>query len=306
MEFSWYIKYPPQSLGSIKLDSDYTLRVRNVSWYLDNDIHLDIYEDVLPSPISDYSPYDLDPFDLFNKLYYVLHKIIMYADDRIFVRDYLTAFTVSDFIHPNIEEKIFFLQALKKIILHFEEELWIPAPIIKSINILITDLSRISNEKREDSKENTTDIIYKDIDLDEYITTLKNTNQEVNNSSSPIAHAGENAKKIQSTKKTIEEHFDSLCSNKGWKYAFRNETDKEIIVGLLVLFFTENDEIEFPKEEIKLRLKTKTKVARVIKSMYQDLGKRELKKESTLFKIMCCMDQFSNQEHDSIYKLMNK
>lgn len=306
MELSWYIKYPPQSLGIIKIDSDYTLRVRDLSWYLDNEIHIDIYEDILPSPISGYSKYDLDPFDLFNKLYYILHKIIMYADARIFVRDYLTAFTVTDFIHPDIEEKIFFLHSLKKIILHFEDELWIPTPIIKTINYLIADLVQISKEAQNGSKVNPTDIIYNDIDLNEYITTLKNVYQDVNSSASPIAHAADNARKIQSTRKKIEVHFNTLCPDTGWKYAFRNEEDKEIIIGLLVLFFTEENGIEIPKEKVRLKLKTKTKVARVIKSIYQDLGKRELKKEKELFQIMSCMDQFSTQDYNSIYKLMSK
>lgn len=308
MDIPWYIKHPSKSPGEIILISKHTLKVKDVSWYLDNEIHLAIYEKTLESPLLRNKKYDIESLDLFNKLYFILHKIMTYADNRIFVRDYLTAFILTDFIHTDVKEKIFFLKCLKKIICYFEIELCIPESVIHCVNMIIKDLKIVtscieSSSDKENTSEDATTHFSED-NLSDRLT--KNFKDSQSSTASLFADGVEKINKTATIRKAIETHLDSLSADEGWQSVFRNKQDKDTLVDLLVSFFSGERNIEVPREKINLKLKTKTKIAMCIKSMYTELGEGDLKKKAELFKIIKCMNHFVKDNDTSIYKLMHK
>ncbi|WON92526.1 hypothetical protein [Sphingobacterium sp. UGAL515B_05] len=310
MEIPWYIKYTPKSPGIIKLTAEHTMNVRDISWYLDNEINLDIYESLLPSPVLGYRQYNFDTLDFFNKLYFVLHKIILYSDNRVFVRDYLSAFALNKNLHKEYKERKYFFECLCKIIFHFEDELCIPSSILKTIDAIIDDLQFIIDNKKEDQKaEDKAESLNTTLgNFDVFKESYKNNKNEINKHS-PGWQVKDSIKILEAQKKThkiISDSFNSMSRMYGWQYAFRSEEDFNKISALLTSFFVQEKNFSFPEETINLKRNAKTKVAVCVKLIYNELGEGELKKEQNLFKIMRCMNSFKDDDELAIYKLMHK
>ncbi|MCS4226422.1 hypothetical protein [Sphingobacterium sp. BIGb0165] len=310
MEVSWYIKYTPKSPGIIKLTAVHTMNVRDISWYLDNEINLDIYESLLPSPVLGHRQYDFETLDFFNKLYFVLHKIILYSDNRIFVRDYLSAFALNKNLHDEYEERKYFFECLSRTIFYFEDELCIPSSILKTIDAIINDLQFIIDNKKEDQKaEDKPEPFDSNFgNFDVFKESYKNSKNEINKHS-PGWQVKDSIKILEAQKNThkiISDSFNTMSRTDGWHHAFRSEDDFNKISALLTSFFVQEKNISFPEGTINLKRNTKTKVAVCIKLIYDELGEGELKKEQTLFRIMKCMNSFKNDDELAIYKLMHK
>lgn len=306
MELPWYIQYPHKLVGVILLNSIHPFKVKDVFWYLDNDTNLEIYETLSPSPILNHKQYDFETLEFFNKIYLVLSKVITYSDNTAFTNDYLAAFAINTSIHKEYKERLFFFNSLKKVINNFGHELCLPASVFRCVDAIIADLiiivdndGKIINAKKyPDPVEEV--FSFESNNVGNYDESRSNKTENI------FTNYVKDMEGSHNTRKIILAQFDTLSSEKMWKYAFKDVKDLNIITELLTSFFTNEIEIKFPSEIIKLNLNTKTKVAACIKAIYSELGEGNLKNEVKLFKIIKCMSLFKNDTRDQIYKLMNK
>jgi len=102
------------------------------------------------------------------------------------------------------------------------------------------------------------------------------------------------------TKKKIENAFETL-DQLGWEYAFNNEKDYNLFVELLANFFENKHYKILPP--IKLKRRTKTKIATVFNSIHKELSNCDkLKEDIEYFKIIRVLNHFKNLSDNDIYK----
>ncbi|MDH5826268.1 hypothetical protein [Sphingobacterium faecium] len=218
----------------------------------------------------------------------------------------MAAFATNTSIHKEYKERLFFFKNLKKVILHFDNELCLPPSVLRCVDAIIADLIIIvdNDGKIINAKKYPEPV--------EEVFSFESNNQRIddelrsNKTENMFASYVNDMEGTHKTRKIILAQFDTLSGEKMWKYAFKDEKDLKTITELLTSFFTNEIEIKFPSEIVKLNLNTKTKVAACIKAMYSELGEGNLKNEVKLFKIIKCMSLFKNDTPNQIYKLMTK
>lgn len=107
------------------------------------------------------------------------------------------------------------------------------------------------------------------------------------------------------TKDIILNELNKIDKNEGWNYAFRTENDFELFVNILTKYFTYSS-YELPKEAIKLKVNTKTRIAACLKSLHNELSEVPLKSNNKYFEIIRTLNHFKGLNDNEIYKALNK
>lgn len=101
----------------------------------------------------------------------------------------------------------------------------------------------------------------------------------------------------------MESHFEKMGKN-GWMSAFNSEKDYKEFILILHNFFN-NEPYDIENLSIKLKRKTKTMVASVLRDIHKDLSERALKSDENFFQIVKVLSPFSDESNDKIYKALN-
>ncbi len=107
------------------------------------------------------------------------------------------------------------------------------------------------------------------------------------------------------TKQDIQNLFDLIDTNIGWKYAFRNDTDYNTFFDILACYF-DNKPYALPQEVIKLNRNCKTRFAQKLNIIYYKKGDvmKKLKKDKEFFNIIRILNHFKDSTDVQIYKLI--
>lgn len=111
--------------------------------------------------------------------------------------------------------------------------------------------------------------------------------------------------KDSATKKIIKAGFEAMDSDKGWKYAFRNEEDYEAYCSLLTDYFEIKDP-QPPKEIIQLKPRTETTVARALRTIFNDLGEGVLKNKTDYLNLIKVLSPFNGMTNTEVYTKITK
>ncbi|MBP7679320.1 MAG: hypothetical protein KA096_02765 [Bacteroidales bacterium] len=115
----------------------------------------------------------------------------------------------------------------------------------------------------------------------------------------------QNPQELSPTKKIIIEELETIDNNQGWQYAFSSEKDKDIFIELLTLYF-ELKPYQLPTKPIKLRRRSKTKLASVLNNIYKQLGQSELKSNTKFFALVRVLNHFESYTNFDIYKALTR
>jgi len=105
------------------------------------------------------------------------------------------------------------------------------------------------------------------------------------------------------TYRIIHEQFETMGSgnkSKGWKYAFNSEDDYDEFCGLLTSFF-EHGKYELPSSKIRLKAKTRTEVAKNLRTIYRKLGET-MAGDTAFFDIVRVLNHFEELSDEKIYR----
>jgi hypothetical protein len=106
----------------------------------------------------------------------------------------------------------------------------------------------------------------------------------------------------------IKERIENIDSSKGWKYAFKKETDFEYFTQLLADYFIGNlhkDNINLlQKGSVRLQPNCKTKLASVLKEVQKQHGKGKLKKDEGFLNLLRTLDQYN--EAPDLFKMISR
>lgn len=127
------------------------------------------------------------------------------------------------------------------------------------------------------------------------IVSINNLKNDDNIFGEPIQTTGR-------TKELIENKINQIDKN-GWEYFFLHREDYEVVLSLLTSFF-EQKEYRLPTSTIKLRRSSKTKIAKVLKSIHQDLSDEPLISDTEFLSIVRSMNHFKND--DNLYNTLTK
>lgn len=105
------------------------------------------------------------------------------------------------------------------------------------------------------------------------------------------------------TKDFIFNQFSKMDSQ-GIDFAFRSQEDYEIFQNALVDYF-EKEHCKVPKE-IRMRLRTKTRVSQVLYSIYNECGKSPLSSDYKFISIVRSLDVYKDQSDKDIVKSIQR
>jgi len=138
---------------------------------------------------------------------------------------------------------------------------------------------------------------------------VDNTTQNDNEDETTLEEKKSETKKNQPetnqtnrTRNAIDEQFVLLDNDKGWKYAFKNESDYKLFTDLLVnLFIGKN--YALPKDAIKLQRGCKTRLAATLGKIQGELSNCDkLINDEDFFKIVKVLSHYKNLTNDQLYK----
>lgn len=104
------------------------------------------------------------------------------------------------------------------------------------------------------------------------------------------------------TKNKIDNYFEAMHT-KGWNYAFQTEEDYNIFSGLLIAYFTFQS-YNLPDAIIKLKKRTKTRIANVLREIHKDLSEKTLRTDKEYFEIIRILNHFKNEV--DLYRTLTK
>lgn len=104
----------------------------------------------------------------------------------------------------------------------------------------------------------------------------------------------------QSTQQIIEEHFNLMDRKLKYKYAFRHDNDYKDFVLILVDYFEQNEYSLQNIPTIQLKNKCKTKLAKTIKNIYNDLSEIPLSSNTEFMNIIRKLSVF--KDDTNLYK----
>lgn len=107
------------------------------------------------------------------------------------------------------------------------------------------------------------------------------------------------------SKKFIIQEFENIDNAKGWKYVFKTQKDYELFVDLLTKFF-EFEKYYLPDEIIELQKRCKTRLAKTLGEIYRELGKDNLNKDDSFFKILRTLNHFEKETQTKLYKALTR
>ena len=96
---------------------------------------------------------------------------------------------------------------------------------------------------------------------------------------------------------------EDIDKNKGWKYAFRSESDFECICTLIVSYL-EDRPYELPQQPIRLRKRTKTRTAMILGEIHKDLSERQFSTDEEFLNIVRCIKDF--EESPDLLKALKR
>lgn len=105
-------------------------------------------------------------------------------------------------------------------------------------------------------------------------------------------------------KTIIEKEFETL-SEQGWEYAFFKKNDYELFVDILVNFFI-GKVGQPPYDPIRLKRRTKNKIASVLRDIYYRLRETSLRSDKDYFDALRVLLPFKDQGDDKIYKSLTR
>lgn len=92
---------------------------------------------------------------------------------------------------------------------------------------------------------------------------------------------------------------------KGWNYSFMSENDYNTFAGLLTDYFEHRDcKLDIPK--IRLRKNAKTRFAKALRPIHNELSGNVLKSELKFFEVIRALEQFKDDSDDEIYKAITR
>jgi len=158
----------------------------------------------------------------------------------------------------------------------------------------------------------------KDVRNDYFKRLVKYCNQKINEYPNPLSlyqdeiDASTNPSQIEEeilqseTSKLILEYFNLIDKNKEWKYAFKNEKDRNVFTKLLTTYF-EDLKYELPAQKIILQKGSKSRFAKTLKDIYFDLMEiRKLKTDVDFYDIIRVLNHFEKETDIEIYNAMKR
>ena len=104
------------------------------------------------------------------------------------------------------------------------------------------------------------------------------------------------------TKQMICQILEEM-DQKGWQYAFKNETDYNVFTGLLTNFF-EYKEYQLPETNIQLKRNCKTKLGKAIGEIHRELSEHPLKSDTNFFEVVKVLNHFKSET--DLYKVLTR
>jgi len=146
----------------------------------------------------------------------------------------------------------------------------------------------------------------------QYLDYLKEKNKQLNENSTVVSNqVATNKKEIDTidnvnsiTKQIIIESFENI-DLKGWEYVFFSENDYNSFTDLLTHFF-EKGSYELPKDDIRIRKKTKTKVSKLLGEIYKELGQKELKNDKDYLILIRKLSLLKDVTEYELYKSLTR
>lgn len=129
------------------------------------------------------------------------------------------------------------------------------------------------------------------------LKAIPSTENEGNNSTNNKADGEQNNR----TKELITKFIHEIDANKGWEYSFHSESDYNTITDLLVKFF-EQKPYEITGVSIKLRKGSKTRFAKMLGNLYNELADSTLSKNEEYFRLIKTIEDYKDKTKDELYK----
>ena len=107
------------------------------------------------------------------------------------------------------------------------------------------------------------------------------------------------------TKKIIHTVFRDM-HHKGWEFVFRTKDDYNLFTDLLTNFFEYKD-YNLPENTIKIKTRTKTAVAKVLKEIHEQLSnENKLSTDHRYFELIKILSHFEKTNQKDLYKALTR
>jgi hypothetical protein len=107
------------------------------------------------------------------------------------------------------------------------------------------------------------------------------------------------------TERIIIDYIDTLDSNSGWEFCFKNQNDLTLFVNLLAEYFQHKNP-SIPLKKIAINRGSKTRLCNRLKTIHSELGEHSLRSDEGFYKVIKVIKDINQMTNDQIYKLMTK